>query len=384
MWFCIVTAPKINYKVIETIGYILYGITDFELVHDTIQSNIYDKNSNSYLKLENSRVYKNPLMNQLVKKFQQDEIYQDVNRIDRTGNQKKQIYIFDQIDMTGLIYEDIESFDFKTERKKNKSISDSLVNYLKKLLESSKENSPFILLNDLLEIFIKSDKKNKNYSFDISETLINSREGKFSYNIYNLITNLTITNIDGTFDEKTFKKSLKTAIIETGFKEKTISLCFDEINYIPLKFIYFDNDIFSSCESILKEKFKFIPIEKIQAPEIPENINTNLEIIENKKVNDMEGILINDTCQKVQAKIINLLDFKDEKENDTNKNIYEYINKSNLNDYIDKQFKCWSDSFLKLNDGLEYAFFINHIALKFKLSKELSKTIFDSYAYKGF
>ena len=87
---------------------------------------------------------------------------------------------------------------------------------------------------------------------------------------------------------------------------------------------------------------------------------------------------------KVQAKIINLLDFKDEKENDTNKNIYEYINKSNLNDYIDKQFKCWSDSFLKLNDGLEYAFFINHIALKFKLSKELSKTIFDSYAYKGY
>ena len=79
--FCIVTAPKINYKALETMAFILYGITDFELVHDDIQTNIYDKNSNSYLKLENSRVYKNHEMNQLVKKYQQDEIYQDVNRI---------------------------------------------------------------------------------------------------------------------------------------------------------------------------------------------------------------------------------------------------------------------------------------------------------------
>lgn len=294
--FCIVTAPKVNYKIVETMAYTLYGITDFELVHDTIQSNIYDKNSNSYLKLENSRVYKNPEMNDFLKKFQQDEIYQDINRIDRTGNQKKQVYIFDQIDMTGLIYENIQSYNFNTERKKNKSISDPLVIYLKELLESSKENSPFILLNDLLDIFVKSDKKNKNYSLDIAETLINIREGKFSYNIYNLITNLTVPNIDSTFDEKTFKKALKTAMYETGFKEKNISLCFDEINYTTLNCIYFDNDIFSSCESILKEKFKFIPIEKVTAPAlaIPE-----IEIIKKERQFIMKNVLEHKTKEIV-------------------------------------------------------------------------------------
>lgn len=337
--FCIVTAPKINYKVIETIGYILYGITDFELVHDTIQSNIYDKNSNSYLKLENSRVYKNPLMNQLVKKFQQDEIYQDVNRIDRTGNQKKQVYIFDQIDMTGLIYEDIESFDFKTERKKNKSKSDSLINYLKDLLLSSKENYPFLLLNDLLEIFIKSDKKNKNYSFDISETLINSSSSMFSYNIYNLITKSLATNINDTYSLPVLIKSLKTAIIETGFKEKTISLCFDGINYIPLKFIYFDNNIFSSCESILKEKFKFIPIEKLPtpAPAIPENIiideTNNINLIQD---NSFEAEEIKETLLIEIAKNFYLTE----------------VNKAiNLNRTIDRKFLVWIENNCVLNSS---------------------------------
>lgn len=291
--FCIVTAPKINYKALETMAFILYGITDFELVHDDIQTNIYDKNSNSYLKLENSRVYKNPLMNQLVKKFQQDEIYQDLNRIDRTGNEKKQVYIFDQIDMSNLIYEDIENFDFKIEKKKNKSKSDSLINYLKDLLLSSKENYPFLLLNDLLEIFIKDGKKNKNYTLDMARILDNTYDGKFSYNIYNLLRNFTTACIYDSFNQKTFQKAIKSAINETGFKEKNITLFFDGINQTTLKFIYFDNDIFSSCESILKEKFKFISIEKVPA------LTSENEIIKKERQCIMKNVLEQESKEKI-------------------------------------------------------------------------------------
>lgn len=62
-----------------------------------------------------------------------------------------------------------------------------------------------------------------------------------------------------------------------------------------------------------------------------------------------------------------------------NKEIYDYLDKSELKGFIDNKNKCWLDSFLKINDGSEYNFFITHLSFKYKIDKELSKTILDSY-----
>jgi hypothetical protein len=62
-----------------------------------------------------------------------------------------------------------------------------------------------------------------------------------------------------------------------------------------------------------------------------------------------------------------------------NKEIFDYLDKSELKGFIDNRNKCWLDSFLKINDGAEYNFFINHLSFKYKIDKEKAKTIFDSY-----
>lgn len=59
--------------------------------------------------------------------------------------------------------------------------------------------------------------------------------------------------------------------------------------------------------------------------------------------------------------------------------IYYLVKKSNLDSYIDVDNKCWSDYFKTTNEGLEYNFMIRHISIKFSISKELSKKLFDYY-----
>ena len=252
----IISDTKVNHKILESRAYILYGITDFKLKHKDIQTNIFDEKTKTYLILKNSRVYQNELMNDYLKIFQADEINQCAKRIDRLGNEKKEIIIFSQVDTSKVFNEDIYNFDLITKRKKNKSKSDNFINELTNLLESNKKNTPFILKNDIEKIFNFDIGKNENYGFLIAETLVNISYGSFSYNIYNNIAKTTITNIDGTFSHKTFDNALKTAIKNTGYFEKTINLCFDGKNYIPLKFLFSNNENFSTIETILKDKFR--------------------------------------------------------------------------------------------------------------------------------
>lgn len=256
----IVTAPKINYKALESMAYTLYGIDKFEMDHKTIQTNIYHEKSKTYLKLEKSRVYKDDLMNDVVQKFQADEINQCSKRIDRKGNESKEIIILDQIDMTNVFYEDIHTFDFDYQKKKNKSKTDNLKNSLKELLESSKENNDFILYSDLENLILNHDEKNNNYGFQIAENLTNNTSRSFSYNIYNHIAKTTERNVYGTYSDKVLRNAVKTAISEIGFFEKNLRLCFDGKNYVQLNFIFSDNEKFSDIEAILKDKFKFVQL----------------------------------------------------------------------------------------------------------------------------